>query len=68
MDDPDLPDVLFHSDEAAWAFVREQADAGSEYHLGALRFLQEHNPIEFAAIMDDQAALQAAWSTVEPVV
>lgn len=66
MDDPDLPDALFDSDEAAWAFVRERADGGSAYHLGALRFLEEHNPIEYAAIMDDQVALQAARSAFEP--
>jgi len=66
MDDPDLPDALFDSDETAWAFVREQADGGSAYHLAALRFLEEHNPIEYAAIMDDQAALQTARSALEP--
>jgi hypothetical protein len=43
-------DDVFVSDEKAWKFVVDQANAGSEYHKSALAYLREHNPMEIQAI------------------
>ena len=48
---------VFMSDLNAWDFVRQMADAGSAYHVEALRFLQEHNRCEWDLIMSRHGAI-----------
>jgi hypothetical protein len=40
------------TDLVAWDHVRTAADAGSEYHASALKFLEQHNPDEFRLIRE----------------
>lgn len=43
---------ILKNDLEAWRLVIDYADAGSEYHLKALQFLKDHNPIEYDCITD----------------
>ncbi|MCP1757769.1 hypothetical protein [Bradyrhizobium elkanii] len=40
------------NDLEAWRLVVDYANAGSDYHVKALQFLAEHNPLEHNCIMD----------------
>ena len=50
-DDRDAPS--FGDDAAAWEFVKAKAAEGSAYHVAALDYLKQHNPLEYAAIHND---------------
>lgn len=41
---------VFDGDQEAWAFVKQKANEGSEYHKSALNFLCAHAPHEYAQI------------------
>jgi hypothetical protein len=41
---------VFPNDDDAWVFVIGKAREGSAYHIGALTYLREHNPLEIAAM------------------
>jgi hypothetical protein len=38
----------FETDDQAWEYVIAKAKGGSEYHMNALRYIEQHSPIEWA--------------------
>ena len=44
-------DERFASDDHAWRYVAARAAEGSAYHRGALDFLRDNSPGEYAAVI-----------------
>ena len=43
---------VFEKDDEAWSFVLWKVAEGSEYHIAAIQFLQDHCPAEFDRLVD----------------
>lgn len=64
---PEIGPMLFNNDDDAVAFVVRHAEAGSAYHLQALRYLEAHSPRELVNFPSIADALSKA-TPVSPAV